>query len=117
VGLKHFFRTVELILILFVTTIAAVYAQSSLSPNGPKPAPPAFQKMPPAKAGAPSIPAGCALHKRIGPYLTSDDAELAALSLTYPIVRTSSVYSEGFPDSYFNPLQYYFYADILTACN
>jgi hypothetical protein len=117
VGPKHFFPTVELILILFVTTIAAVYAQSSLSPNGPKPAPPAFQKMPPAKAGAPSIPAVCALHKRIGPYLTSDDAELAALSLTYPIVRTSSVYSEGFPDSYFNPLQYYFYADILTACN
>ncbi len=115
---KHLFQSPGLILALFALAPAALYAQTSLSPNGQKPAPPTFQKMPPANAGtmAPSIPAVCSLHKRIGPFFTSDDAELAAQSLTYPLLRTSPVYSEGFPDSYFNPIQYYFYVDVLTAC-
>jgi hypothetical protein len=107
-----------LILVLFASVPAALYAQIS-TPNEPRPAPPSLQNMPPAKPGsvAPSIPAVCSLHKRFGPFLTSDDAELAAQSFPYPILGTSPVYSEGFPDSDLNPLQYYFYADILTACN
>jgi hypothetical protein len=41
---KQLFRILGLAFVLFVTTTAAVYAQTSRSPNGPKPTPPASQK-------------------------------------------------------------------------
>lgn len=115
----HLSRKSGTIFFLLLTTATVVHAQVGLSPNSPKPAPPSLQKRPPATNAAnmaPFIPAVCSLHKKIGPFLTSDDAELAAQSLIYPILRMSPVYSEGFPDSDLNPLQYYFYVDVLTAC-
>jgi len=98
---------------------AAIYGENSLSPNGPKPMPPAIRKIPPANTGntAPLIPGVCHQRQTIGPFLTSDDAELAAQSAAYRVLQTSSIYSQGLPDSYFHPLQYYFDAYILAPCN
>jgi hypothetical protein len=115
---KHYFRKTGSILVLLLTA-AAAYAQNSLSPNGPKPAPTPFQKIPPKNTAntAPFIPGVCPQVQKIGPFLTSDDAELAAQSVSYPLLRTSAVYSQGFPDSEFIPLEYYFDVYILAACN
>jgi hypothetical protein len=97
----------------------ATYAQNSLLPNGTKPPPTAIQKTPPTNSGysALPIPGVCPQLQRIGPFLTGDEAELAAQSARYQVIQASSVYSQGFPDSNLNPLKYYFDVYILTPCH
>jgi hypothetical protein len=51
------------------------------------------------------------------PIPTSDEAELAVQSAGYQLIPTSAVYSQGWPDSYFNPLRYFFDAYIFIPCN
>jgi hypothetical protein len=113
VGSKHFFQKLGLIPVLMLTINAQAYGQNSSPWNGPK------QKMPPANPGntSPPNPGVCPELRRIGPFQTSDDAELAAESARYQLIQTSAVYSQGWPDSYFNPLRYFFDAYILFRCN
>jgi hypothetical protein len=75
--------------------------------------------MPPANGSnfVPPIPVPCPQQQRIGPFATSDEAELAAQSARIQLYQTSSIYSQGFPDSYFNPLQYYFYVYAYVPCS
>jgi hypothetical protein len=118
-GRKHLLQKLGLSLILPLTITAAAYAQNNYPSNGTKPPPPAIQKMPPTNSGniAPSLPGICPETRRIGPFLTSDEAELAAQSARYQVIQTSSIYSQGFPDSELNPPKYYFDVYILTPCH
>jgi hypothetical protein len=119
VGRKHLFQKLGLIPVLMLTITAAAYGQNSSQPIGTKPPPPDTRKMLPANPGStsPPNPVVCPELQRIGPFQTSDEAELAAQSARYQLIQTSSVYSQGWPDSYFNPLRYFFDAYIFTRCN
>ena len=118
-GRKHLLQSLGLILVLSLTIAAAAYAQNSVQPNGSKPSPSDTGKMPPANPQNTPLPSPgvCPQLQRIGPFLTSDEAELAAQSARYQVIQTSSVYSQGFPDSNLNPLKYYFDVYILTPCH
>ncbi len=115
----HFRQMLRLIPVLLLTITAAAYAQTNFPPNGTKSPPADIGKMPPANPqNTPSpSPGFCPQLQRIGPFLTSDEAQLATLSVSYPVIQTSSVYSQGFPDSDLNPLKYYFDVYILTPCH
>jgi hypothetical protein len=115
----QFNRTFRFILVLLTVTPTATFAQSSLSQKGQNPAAPNFQPISPMNAGnsGASSHGICPLLEKIGPFLTSDDAELAAQSARYQLLPASSIYSQGWPDSYFDPLRYYFNVTILTPCN
>src|SRR5208283_5428372 len=80
VGRKHLLQSLGLILVLSLTIAAAAYAQNSVQPNGSKPSPSDTGKMPPANPQntPPPSPGVCPQLQRIGPFLTSDEAELAA---------------------------------------
>jgi hypothetical protein len=118
VGRKHLLQKLGLVSALMLTITAAAYGQNSSPWDGTKPRPPATRKMPPANPGgtSPPNPGVCPKLRRIGPFQTSDDAELAAQSARYQLIPTSSIYSQGLPDSYFNPLRYFFDAYIFTQC-
>jgi hypothetical protein len=105
--------------VLMLTIMAAAYGQNSFPPIGTKPPPPDTRKRLPANPGStsPPNPGVCPELLRIGPFQTSEEAELAVQSARYPIIQTSSIYSQGWPDSNFNPLRYFFDAYIFTRCN
>jgi len=118
-GRKHLLQSLGLILVLSLTIAAAAYAQNSVQPNGSKPSPSDTGKTPlanPQNTPLPS-PGVCPQLQRIGPFLTSDESEFAAQSARYQVIQTSSVYSQGFPDSNLNPLKYYFDVYILSPCH
>jgi hypothetical protein len=117
--LKQFFRASGLILALFLASPTEIFAQNSFTPESQKPPPPPKPKMPPTNGGnsVPAIAVACPQQQRIGPFATSDEAEFAAQSARDQLYQTSSVYSRGFPESYFNPLQYYFYVYAYLPCN
>jgi hypothetical protein len=116
---KHLLQTLGLIPVVMLTIMAAAYGQNSFPPIGTKPPPPDTRKMLPANPGStsPPTPGVCPELRRIGPFQTSDEAELAVQSARYQLIQTSSVNSQGWPDSYFNPLRYFFDAYIFTRCN
>jgi hypothetical protein len=119
VGRQHVIQKFKFLLVVLVLlTPAASFAQSNLLQKGQNPAVP-LQKIPPMISGnnAASSQGICPFLERIGPFLTSDDAEFAAQSARYQLIPTSSVYGRGWPDSYFDPLRYYFDVTILTPCN
>jgi hypothetical protein len=115
----HFIKTFGFILVLLAETPTANFAQSGLSQKGQSPVVPNLPAIPPMNAGN-SAASGhriCPVLEKIGPFLTSDEAELAAQSARYQLLPTSSIYSQGWPDSNFDPLRYYFDVTILAACN
>lgn len=124
---EDFIQTFGFFLVLLVhLTPSPGYAQSSVFQNGqnpvqkgPNPPVPNLQQMPPVNPGntAAATHGICPSQERIGPFLTSDDAELAAQSARFQLLPASPVYSQGWPDSLLDPLRYYFYVTIFTPCN
>jgi hypothetical protein len=119
VGRKHFLKKIGLVPVLMLTITAAAYGQNSFPPNGTKPQPPDTRKKLPVNPGSTSRPnpGVCPILERIGPFQSSDDAEFAQQSASYQLIQTSAIFSQGWPDSYFNPLRYYFDAYLFIPCN
>jgi hypothetical protein len=119
VGRKHLLQKLRLIPVLFLTITAAAYAHNISPPNNTTPPPPDIRNPPPAKLRntTPPIPGVCPQLLRIGPFQTSHEAELAAQSARYQVLQASSVYSQGWPGSYFDPLKYFFDVYIFSPCN
>jgi hypothetical protein len=118
-GGKYFPASLGLIAIIVLTIAAPAIGQNTPPPSGGKNPPPNAQKNPPGSAGAPvpSTPGLCPRTVTIGPYFASDQAELAAQSARYQGNVASSVYETGWPDSYFNPIRYYFDVYVFAPCN
>jgi hypothetical protein len=103
-----------------LTIVAAANAENTSPPGaGGKTPSSGALKPPSANAGSttPKSPGICPQTRTIGPFLTGDEAELGAEAARYQGLLTSSVYEQGFPDSYFNPVRYYFDVQILGPCN
>jgi hypothetical protein len=101
-------------------TIVATANAENISPPGAGGKAPSsgVLKPPSANAGSttPGSPGICPQTRTIGPFLTGDEAELGAEAARYQGLLASPVYEQGFPDSYFNPVRYYFDVQILGPC-
>jgi len=119
VGRKYFPSSLGLITILMLTITVPANGENTSPPNQGKTPPSNAQQNPPGNAGtaSPPNPGLCSRTLTMGPYFASDTAELAAQSARYQGTLTSSVYEAGWPDSYFNPIRYYFDMYIFAPCN